>query len=137
MNPEKGWIKLWRAIEDNPRCTDPDWRAVWTHLLLNATHRPIDGVFGGRRITLQPGQLITGRFKIAQRTGVQESKVKRLLEVLKNDHQIDQQAGNKSSIITIVNWQLYQAIDQQNDHQPTSKRPASDHITRSRRTERI
>ena len=50
-----GWIKLNRKILDNPIVNkDSDYFAVWCLLLLLATHKEIDKVFKGKKITLQP-----------------------------------------------------------------------------------
>ena len=58
----EGWIKVHRKILENPIvCKDSDYFSVWTYLLLNATHKEIPAVFKGKKILLQPGQLITGR----------------------------------------------------------------------------
>ena len=121
-----GWVKLHRRLLDNPRANDPDWIAVWVYLLLNATHAPRKAKFNGVIIDLKPGQLVTGRHVIADSTGVNESKVRRVLNALKSDQQIDQQAGAKSSIITVLKWDTYQNTDQQISQQVTSNRPASD-----------
>ena len=122
----RGWVRLHRRLLEHPRCSDPDWVAVWVYLLLNATHAPIRKVFNGRDVILRPGQLICGRYVIATATGVHPSKVQRVLTLLKIDQQIDQQGGNKSSIITILNWALYQGVDQQIDQQTISSRSTND-----------
>lgn len=132
-----GWIKLHRRLLDNPRATDPEWLSVWIYLLLNATHQPRKMNFDGKIVELQPGQLITGRFAIAENTGVNESKVKRILQTLKTDQQIDQQAGVKGSMITVRNWQAYQDADQQIDQRLTSKRPATDQRLTTNKKERM
>jgi hypothetical protein len=121
-----GWVKLHRKLLEHPRCSDPDWVAVWVYLLLNATHAPIRKMFNGRETMLRPGQLICGRYVIAEKTGVHASKVQRVLSMLKTDQQINQQGGNKSSIITIRNWALYQGTDQQTDQQTINSRSAND-----------
>jgi len=122
----RGWIKLHRRLWENPRSHDPEWLAVWVYLLSHATHQPWRTDFDGKIVELKPGQLKTGRDSIAEATGVHPSKVRRLLAKMKCDQQIDQQAGVKGSIITVLNWESYQRADQQNDHQPTSDRPTSD-----------
>ena len=125
---EQGWIKIHRKILDNPIvCKDSDYMAVWIYLLLNATHKKIDAIFKGKRITLEEGQLITGRKAIAKTFDIQESKVKRILLELENDQQIIRERSNLNSLITIVKWKEYQSNDQQGDQLMTSKRPASDH----------
>jgi len=124
---EQGWIKLHRKMLDNPVVwKDSDHLSVWIYLLLNATHKDMDVLFKSKRITLKPGQLITGRKSIASQLSISDSKVKRVLLAFESDHQIDRQRSNKNSLITILNWCEYQQNDQQNDQQVTSKRPASD-----------
>jgi hypothetical protein len=121
-----GWIKLHRALLDHPRINDPDWLAVWVYLLLTATHAPYRALFNGRTIELRPGQLITGRHVIAAATGVSQSKVWRVLETLKTEQQIEQQPGNKSSLVSITNWEKYQGTEQQIEQQVSSNRAATE-----------
>jgi hypothetical protein len=120
-----GWIKLHRSLLDHPRFKDPDWIAVWTYLLLNATHQPYRVNFDGHRVELQPGQLVTGRHAISRATGVNDSKVKRVLAVMKDEQQIVPKSGVRGSIITIRNWKRYQGRNPLIDKRPTSNRPAT------------
>lgn len=134
----EGWIKLHRKILENPIvCKDADHLAVWVYLLLHATHEDYPALFKGKKIVLHPGQLITGRLKIAAELSVNESKVKRILSAFKNDQQIDQQASNKNSLITILHWNDYQKSDQQIDQQMTSKCPTDDQQMTTNKNERI
>ena len=127
MGAIDGWIKLHRKMLDNPVVwKDSDHLAGWIYLLLSATHKDMDVLFKNKRITLKPGQLITGRKSIASQLSISDSKVKRVLLAFESDQQIDRQRSNKNSLITILNWCEYQQNDQQNDQQVTSKRPASD-----------
>lgn len=127
MAETQGWIKLHRKLLENPvACKDADHLAIWIYLLLNATHRDMDAIFQGKRITLSPGQLITGRKSISQQLGVSESKTKRVLLALESDHQIDRQRSNKNSLISILNWDKYQEGGRQNGRQMTNKWTASD-----------
>lgn len=122
-----GWIKLHRKVLENPIvCKDSDHLAVWAYLLLNATHKEYQTIFKGEKITLQPGQLITGRKTISEKLKISESKVKRILLAFESDQQIARERSNKNSLISILNWEKYQVTDQQDDQQVTSNRPASD-----------
>lgn len=117
-----GYIKLHRKILENPIvCKDSDYLAVWIYMLLNATHKEIPAIFKGKKIMLKPGQLITGRISIANKLKISESKVRRIINELKSDQQIDQQTSNRNSLISILNWELYQKNDQQNGRLPTNK----------------
>lgn len=123
----RGFITIHRKIQDNPVVfKDADHIAVWIYLMLNATHTKIKAMFQGRSIELLPGQLITGRLSIAKKLKVNDSKVKRILNLFKNEQLIDQQATNQNSLVTIVSWGKYQKSDQQNDQQVTNERPTGD-----------
>ena len=122
-----GWICLHRKILDHPLYKDSQFIHIWIYLLLNATHKHRKARFKGETIELKPGQLITGRLSISKVTGVHPSKVQRVLKMLNIDHQIEQQACNVNSLITIVNWDRYQKIDHQSEQPAISQRSASDH----------
>lgn len=122
-----GWIKLHRQSLDNPIVMkDPDHLAIWIYLLLNATHKKRPAMFGGKKIMLEPGQLITGRKKIAEDVGVNEHKVFRVLNLFKTEQQIEQQSTRYGSLITIVAWNEYQDNEQQNEQQMSNKRATSE-----------
>ncbi len=123
----QGWVSVHRKMLDNPVVfKDADHVAVWMYLLLNATHKECQVLFKGEKITLLPGQLITGRKVIADFLGISESKVKRVLLDFESDQQIDRQRSNRNSLISLINWDKYQISDQQNGQQVTSKWTASD-----------
>ena len=120
-----GWIKLHRGLLDHSRFTDPEWLAVWVYILLTATHRPYRVNFDGQTVVLQPGQLVTGRHAIARGTGVNESKVKRVLAMMKAEGQIHQTPGVRGSIITVCNWKRYQVRNSPTHRRATSNRSAN------------
>jgi hypothetical protein len=85
-------------------------------------------------VKLNAGQFVTGRFDLhtmynkglGQKEIVSEKTVWRWLEKLENGEFLTINSTNKYSIVTVVNWQLYQSNDQQNDQQMTNKRPTDD-----------
>jgi uncharacterized phage protein (TIGR02220 family) len=126
-DPVDGYIKLYRKLLDNPIiCKDSDYLAVWIYLLLNATHKEYPALFKGEKITLRPGQLITGRKSIADKLNISESKVQRILKSFENEHQIEQQPSNQNRLITIVNWQEYQSNEQQIEQPMNNERTTSE-----------
>lgn len=123
----EGWIKLHRKLLENPIvCKDKDYLAVWIYLLLNATHTEYDTLFRGKRITLQKGQLITGRKSVSEKLKIDENKVQRILKTLENEQQIEQQKSNKNRLITIVSWNKYQQNEQQNEQQVNNNRTTNE-----------
>ena len=123
----EGWIKIHRKMLDNPIiCKDSDYLSVWIYLLVNATHKEIPALFKGQKITLKQGQLITGRKSISSKLKISESKIYRIINDFKSEHQIEQQTSNKNSLITIINWNRYQNNEQQNETQMNNKRTTSE-----------
>lgn len=113
-----GFIKLHRKLLDNPVvCKDSDHFAIWIYLLLNATHKSYRTIFRGEQIELNPGQLITGRKSISAYLKINEYKVQRILKLFENEQQIAQQTSTQNRLISVVNWDLYQANAHQ-DEQP-------------------
>lgn len=127
-----GWVKLYRKLLENPVvCKDGDYLAVWIYLLLSATHKEYPTNFKGKKIMLQPGQLITGRNTIHEKfKNISESKVTRIINSFIFEQQIEQQASNQNRLITILNWSEYQISEQQteqpaNNHRTTSEQPVN------------
>jgi hypothetical protein len=124
----EGWIKIHRQILENPIiCKDSDYLSIWIYLLLNATHKEIPALFKGKKIILQPGQLITGRKSMSEKLKISESKIYRVINEYKSEQQIEQQTSNKNSLITILNWNKYQQSEQQNEQQMNNKRTTTEH----------
>ena len=123
----QGWVKLHRKLRDHPRAGDPDWVAVWHWMLLEAAYEPRRVLFSGQVVVLKPGQFTAGRHQIAKATGVSESKVRRVIDAMKTDQQIDQRTSNAYSLYSIINWESYQGLDQPNGQPAASQRPASGH----------
>lgn len=119
----KGYLKLHRQIVDNPVVyKDAEYLAIWIDLLIHAQFHECEAVFGGEKITLKPGQLITGRKKIAKRLGVSESKVQRVLKCYESEHQIEQRTDHQCRLITIVSWDKYQFVEQGDEQRLNNER---------------
>jgi len=121
MPQDRGWIKLHRCIYQHPRSNNPEWLAVWVWLLTHASHKPTGAIFKGRRITLMPGQMVTGRNSISLQTGVKPSTVYRILKQLIGEQQIEQQSSSTSSLISVVNWDYYQSGEQQSEQRANNE----------------
>ncbi len=118
----RGWIKLHRKFLEWEWWDDENTTRVFLYLLLSANHK----TKRYRGITLDPGQLVTGRKKIAEKTRLSERNVRTVIDHLKSTNEIAIKTTSRYSIITITNWNEYQQTDQQSDQQPTSNRPTSD-----------
>lgn len=117
-----GWVKVHRALSDHHISSDPATLSIWIHLLLLANHKETKRMINGRVIAIQPGQLITSRKSLAAKTGVNESKVERVLTTLKNEQQIEQHGTSKFRVISIVKWAEYQQDEHQYEQLVNSNR---------------
>ena len=133
-----GWLKLYRSILDSAVFQDAEILKVWIWLLCNVAFEQHDIVCYGKVIHLKPGQIATGRKKIAQCTDLNENKVYRALNALKSLGNIEIKATNKYSIITVVNWDKYQDENGKRtscEQQTNSKTTAEEQQPNSKRTQ--
>ena len=120
MQPQ-GYIQLHRRLLNKGFYKRSEYVHLWIHLLLRANHAETEFLFHGKTIKLKPGQFVTGRKVLSAETGIQETTIERILELLENDQQIGQQKTNRNRVITILNWGQYQKTDNQ---RTTSGQPA-------------
>ena len=101
--------------------TDVNTAHLFQYLLLSANHKPTKW----RGHIILPGELLTGRKKLAKDTGLSEQSVRTSLDKLKSTSDLTSRTFNKYSIITITNWDKYQDINQQVTSDLTNNQPAS------------
>ncbi|MBQ7597146.1 MAG: winged helix-turn-helix domain-containing protein [Clostridia bacterium] len=99
---EYRWFKLSREVfDDGVLFHDLATLAVWCYLCAHAAFKERAVVFAGKPTTLQPGQLITGRREIARVTGVDPSKVERVLHLFEEAGRIEQRTCTQNRLITV------------------------------------
>jgi hypothetical protein len=123
----RGYVRLWRRSLDAGWIKNPKLWAFWCYCLMRATHKEYDAVVGLQTVHLKPGQLIFGRRRTASETGLTEREIRTILTFLTKSGNLTIKTTNKYSVITIVNWHIYQGgnedNDQHTDQQVTSRRP--------------
>ncbi len=76
--------------------------------------------------TIYPGQLLTGRKQLMEWTGLSEMQIRRVLNDLEMSGEINRRRTSQFSIITIINWEDYQADNQPiTGQQPADNRPTT------------
>lgn len=118
----KGWIRLQRSLIDWGWSDNPEMVALWIHLLLRANYTQKEW----HGVTIERGQLITGREQLSEVTGISERSIRTFLNRLVKGGEITLKSTNKFTIITICKYDKYQCDESQSDQQVTSNRPASD-----------
>lgn len=127
-----GWAKFHRRFLDSDLwLAEPFTKGqAWVDLFILANHA--DGVswLRGVEVKVKRGQTARSELTLAKRWKWSRNKVRRFLKWLETKQQIKQQKNNVTSIITILNYEVYQSGDTQNDtpndtperHQKDTKR---------------
>lgn len=124
----EGWIKVYRKLSEKAFYKkDSEKVHLWIHLLIKATHDGREEMLGGKPIFCKAGQFTTGRNQLVKETGINRSKVERILDYFENiEHQIEQQKTNTNRLISINNWNEYQNNEQQSEQQVSNDRATSE-----------
>ena len=88
---EGGWIKIHQQITRWEWYDNPAVFCVFVHLLLMASWK----VSKKHGITLKPGQILTGRDKLAEETGLSVQNIRTALNKLKKTKEITIKSTNK------------------------------------------
>jgi len=124
-----GYIKLYRKSIDSQAFKNEGLWQVWTWCLMKANHKEawlsIKTGRGETQVHILPGQFIFGRKSAAKELRMKESSIRNRMVKLKNMQNLDMQPDTHYSIVTIINWEIYQdnnlKEDRQEDRQRTTK----------------
>ena len=131
-----GWIKLHRKLLHSACATDPEYLAVWIHMLLMASHEEKELLINGSKIRIKPGSFVTSRLKMANQCRIEQSKLERILNYLKTEQQIEQVNLVSCRLLSIINWQEYQTSEQVTEHGMNSERTANEQRVNTIKNER-
>lgn len=121
-----GWIKLHRSMLDSPIFSNAELLRLWVYLLMHAAYTEVDVMVGNQMIHLKPGQLVTGRKKISRDLGLDESKIRRLINKLELAGNVTITPTNKFTLVTIENWDFFQGGEQKAANKTADNRPTDD-----------
>jgi len=115
-----GWIKLHRKIKDSAIWSDSQAVHLWVHLLLKVNHAPKEVIKGETVYNIKRGQTLTGRKVLSAETGINESKIQRLLKLFVKCKMIEQQTNNANRLVSVLNYESYQVGEQQTNNKRTT-----------------
>ena len=118
---EEGYIKLNRKILSWEWYQDAATARLFLHCLLLANWK--DARWQG--VEVPRGSFLTGRAKLAQDLKISEQSVRTALKHLILTGELTMKTGPKGSIITVVNYDLYQGSNQQDNQQLTNEQPTT------------
>lgn len=107
-----GWISIHRKIQECSIWIDDepfDRRSAWIDLLLLANHEDKKMIFDGNIITVQRGQRVTSVRYLAERWRWSTKKTLNFLRLLESEQMIVKESDNKKTLLTIVNYGVYQS----------------------------
>jgi len=122
----RGWLKLWRKIEDSPLLSyDKDTEISVYRLLrkVNYTKGVKDGV------TIHPGQWMTSFDEMAKLFDVSVRRARTIVKRMEKHEFVTRKSTKQGTIVSICNWGTYQQDRQtecQTECQTTDKRPTND-----------
>jgi uncharacterized phage protein (TIGR02220 family) len=122
-----GWVKIHRSLQEWEWYGHENCLIVFIDILLQANYE--DGQYRG--IFIPKGSLTTSPEKIGLRTGLSRGQVRTVLDKLVSTNEITTKATNQFTMITVTNWEKFQAKEDQSN-QPDSQ-PANKRITTSKK----
>lgn len=108
MPENKGWIKLHRRLLDWEWYSDTNMVRLFLHLLLKANSS--DRRWQGREVP--KGSLVTSRATLEDETGLSQKTIRTCLARLIATGEIEVEATNRFSLVTICNFDNYQESEQ-------------------------
>ena len=119
--PNMGWVRLDRGIIGTTIWKNHNLFRVWVWCLMRASWAERLITVGLTKVYLEPGQFVFGRKAAAEELGVSPSTLYDCLQRLVADNKLDIKSDNKKSVITVVNWVLYQSESTQSDSKSNNK----------------
>ena len=126
---DKGWISIHRKIRDCDLVWDdkPFSRGqAWIDLLLMVNHEDKEIMFNGNFTIVKRGETLTSLTKLADRWGWSRKKTTKFLNELKTAQMVDLKSTNKSTAVTVINYDFYQNTGTAKEPQKNRKRTAEE-----------
>lgn len=119
-----GWIKLYRNLQNHWIWKDSDKLKWWLDILLTSNHSDAKILIGNTLIECKRGQTIMSLSNWAKRWNISKDKARNFLVLLESDGMILHENVQKSTRITICNYDSYQG--DLHDSQTITKRYPND-----------
>ena len=124
-----GYIRLFRSFHESDDWTSEKFTRAqaWIDLIFLARYKESVMLVRGIEVIIPRGSLAWGEKKLSERWMWSRSKARRFLDGLKTRQQIGQQKNNIISIISIVNYNIYQITENgRRNENDTTERPQKD-----------
>ena len=129
----EGWIKLHRELVEKAIWTQstPEQASILITLLTMANHEEKEWIWKGKKFKAKPGQIVTSLDSIKKRCprGISIGQIRTCLVKFENLEFLANESTKTGRLISIVNWEIYQAKDEKptkesaDDRQSIDKEP--------------
>ena len=121
-NPNgNGFIILHRKILSSPIFENPNDLKIWIWCLLRSNHSNTSVFFGDEEIPVKRGQFIFGRFTGSMECNMHPSTFYKILKKLEKAGMISIKSNNKKSLLTVINYEVYQSNATPKEQQSNNK----------------
>lgn len=141
MSKGLGWISLHRSIQNHWLFQEERKFSkfeAWIDLILIANHKDGKVMHDGQLITVKRGQKLTSLRKLGNQWNWSITKVDKFLNILHDDGMIVLKKDTKKTLVTIVNYDVYQNEDiekrQRNDTEKNQKENRKDSEKKQKET---
>ena len=130
----EGWVKLHRKLLESPIFQNEKLYKIFSWCLLKASYTEHTELIGLQKVSLSPGQFVYGRHMAAKELKIKESTLHKYMMWLKNEEILNIQSNNKFSVVTVVNWDLYQTDEPKSNSKSNSKVTTKEQQSNNKRT---
>jgi hypothetical protein len=130
---DNGWVLLHRKLFEGYLWKQKPFSKgqAWIDLFANANHQEGGFWIRGIEVKLKRGQIGWSELTMAERWGWSRMKCRRFLNDLEMRQQIVQQKSHLTTIITIVNYEDYQKVDQRRDNRRYNRKTTDETQTKN------
>ena len=138
---KRGYVKLWRKCKGDAIMKDHKLWTLWCYVLMSACHKNEVRVYVNNHISyINKGEFAFTLKTIESDLGMTACEIRNRLKKLCNLGMIELKTTNKMSIISVVNWDIYQSginDEQQTNNNQETNQTKSASINRSQECKRM
>lgn len=122
MARSKGWVSIWRNIQDHELWKDKPFAEgqAWIDLIMMANHEDGECRFRNETIHVKRGSFVCSELKLMKQWGWSKEKLRRFFRYLEQEGMISKKAvQRRHTVVSILNYDLFQRADQFSDQEQT------------------
>lgn len=121
-----GWFAMNRAMFEHPLFAGkPERIAAWAWIIATTAWKDTRQDANGKTVTVKRGQLLTSYRQMSRATGVPVQPLRTLIEKLQGEGAINTDTNTGRLLITIRNYDKYQAGENSSNTAPTREQHSS------------